>query len=215
MSSTLSLLAPASAVARDGSLWDGMLVMQIPPTEKIIRTLVVYAALALLLRLAGKRQMAQLSTFDLVVALLLSNVVQNAIIGDDNSLTGGLLGAAVLVAVNAAVDRLCFVVPAADRIFNGRDTRLIADGRIDEEGLRRVGLAKHELLSTLHRQGADHIHEVHLASISPGGNITVELKKHEQDVNKGEFEAGMARLTALVEARFAELEAAVRAGGAR
>ena len=214
MTTVLPLFA-AVANEDDPSMWTSMFIFEIPPTEKLLRTVAVYAAMVVILRLAGKRQMAQLNNFDLVVALLLSNVVQNAIIGNDNSLVGGLLGAVVLIAVNGLVDRLCFSSPLVDRVFNGRDTRLICDGSLDGDGMRSVGLTRHDLLSVLHRQGADHIHEVQTASISPGGNITIELKKHEQNVNKGEFDTAVRELTTLVETRFAALEAAVRAQAAR
>ena len=79
--------------------------LDVPAGEKILRALAVYAALALLLRVAGKRNLAHLNSFDLVVVLLLSNVVQDALIGPDDSVTGGLLAAAVLVAANAVVVR--------------------------------------------------------------------------------------------------------------
>jgi len=75
--------------------------------EKLVRTVVVYLAIAILIRVAGKRLLAQMNSLDLVVVLLLSNVVQNAIIGPDNSLLGGLLGAAVLIGFNAIVDQRC------------------------------------------------------------------------------------------------------------
>src|SRR3954451_14100376 len=93
-------------------------------TEKILRTLIVYAALAVLLRLAGKRDLAQLNTFDLVVMLLLSNVVQNAVIGADDSLVGGLFGAAVLVAGNAVVVRASVADERLARVFEGTPTVL-------------------------------------------------------------------------------------------
>src|SRR3954454_5432627 len=87
--------------------------------EKAIRTVAVYGALAVLLRLAGKRDLAQLNSFDLVVVLLLSNVVQNAVIGDDNSLTGGLLGAGVLIVVNSLVVRASVASPPIAKLFEG------------------------------------------------------------------------------------------------
>src|SRR5437763_7052349 len=99
----------------------------IPLAEKVIRTVGVYLAIAVLLRLAGKRDLAQLNTFDLVVMLLLSNVVQNAIIGPDNSLVGGVIGAAILVAVNAVVVRSAAASPRLERVFEGTPTVLIDD----------------------------------------------------------------------------------------
>jgi uncharacterized membrane protein YcaP (DUF421 family) len=110
--------------------------------EKVIRTVVVYAALAVLLRLAGKRDLAQLNSFDLVVMLLLSNVVQNAVIGPDDSLVGGLIGAAVLVAINAAIVRASVANSAVARLFEGTETVIVEDGRYDDRALRREGLRR-------------------------------------------------------------------------
>lgn len=103
--------------------------VEIPITEKIIRTVLVYGALLILLRLGGKRTAAQLNTFDLVVLLLVSNVVQNAIIGPDNSLVGGLIGAAALVGINDLVSRFARRNDAVDRAMEGRETRLVERGR--------------------------------------------------------------------------------------
>src|SRR3954451_13599769 len=105
--------------------------LDIPLLEKIIRTVVVYGTLAVLLRLAGKRDLAQLNSFDLVVMLLLSNVVQNAIIGPDNSLLGGLVGAAVLVGINAVVVRVSAASPPLAQLFEGHETVLVDNGRYD------------------------------------------------------------------------------------
>src|SRR5829696_7433263 len=92
-----------------------LLVVQIPVAEKVLRSVAVYLFLVLALRLAGKRELAQLNTLDLVVLLLLSNTVQNAIIGNDDSLLGGLLGAVVLLIVNYIVVRLGFRNPRLAR----------------------------------------------------------------------------------------------------
>src|SRR5438874_12594211 len=99
--------------------------MGVPVVEKAIRTAAVYGGIVLLLRLGGKRDLAQLNSFDLVVLLLLSNVVQNAIIGEDNSLIGGLLGAAFLVILNAVVVRLARLSDRATMVFEGDPTVLV------------------------------------------------------------------------------------------
>src|SRR5690349_22065768 len=91
-----------------GSIWSDMFTFQVPPIEKVIRTVVVYLVIAILIRLFGRRILAQLNLSDLVVVLLLSNVVQNAIIGDDNSVVGAVLGATVLVVFDYALDRIAF-----------------------------------------------------------------------------------------------------------
>ena len=103
---------------------------QIPLTEKILRTVIVYALIAVLFRLTGKRGLANLNTFDFIVIFLLSNVVQNAVIGNDNSLLGGMIGAVTLVAMNVAVNRLIAINATAARIFEGRATTVISDGQI-------------------------------------------------------------------------------------
>ncbi len=92
----------------DAKLWHDMFHLGVPVAEKVLRPVVVYGFLVLGLRLAGKRELAQLNPFDLIVLLTLSNTVQNAIIGDDNSVTGGLLGAATLLGVNALVVRFLY-----------------------------------------------------------------------------------------------------------
>jgi len=108
----------------------------VPAGEKVVRTVVVYAALALLLRVAGKRNLAQLNSFDLVVVLLLSNVVQNALIGPDDSLTGGLLAAVVLLATNALVVRVVSRSGRAVRLFEGEDVPLVRNGHFIDRSLR-------------------------------------------------------------------------------
>src|SRR6202451_2533245 len=99
-------------------MWHSMFAEQIPLAEKILRTVIVYAAIAVLFRLTGKRGLASLNTFDFVVIFLLSNVVQNAIIGNDTSLTGGVIGAATLVAVNSCLNRLIAVSASAARLLD-------------------------------------------------------------------------------------------------
>src|ERR1700742_5704 len=113
-----------------------LLVPGIPVTEKVIRTILVYAFLLIGLRLAGKRNLSQLNSFDLVVLLLLSNTVQNAIIGNDNSLIGGLIGAGMLIILNAVVVRVLFHYGKLDTIEGAPDT-LIRNGRILRKHLER------------------------------------------------------------------------------
>ncbi len=189
MTLTLAAQLPAS-IGTD--LWD----IQIPPVEKIIRTVLVYVAIVAIIRVAGKRLMAQMNSLDLVVVLLLSNVVQNAIIGDDNSITGGVIGAIVLVVVNAAAERIAQVWPAFRTFVEGRPTVVVRDGALIEGSLDRLGVNASELQTALRRQGADGIDEVDLATFDPGGSITVDVKRAEQALSYGEFTAAMARLEA-------------------
>jgi uncharacterized membrane protein YcaP (DUF421 family) len=157
----------------------------------------VYAGLAILLRIAGKRDLAQLNTFDLVVMLLLSNVVQNAIIGPDNSLTGGLLGGAVLVALNAGWVRVVNRRPKLTSFFEGTPTTLVSDGKV-VSSLHRLGLRRADVAVALRRQGAGSIEEVERASLEPGGSIVVDLKPEAEDLTVGDFRAGEAGQAALI-----------------
>src|SRR5580698_1044075 len=106
-------------------VFDHMFQLPLPVLEKLLRPVVVYLVLVLLLRLFGKRELAQLNPFDLVVLLSLSNTVQNAIIGDDNSVSGGVIGACSLLAVNWIVVRILFRSPKLTRVLEGRATTLV------------------------------------------------------------------------------------------
>src|ERR1041385_2295159 len=109
-------------------MWNDMFVIAVPLLEKVLRPVIVYLALVILLRIFGKRELAQLNPFDLVVLLSLSNTVQNAIIGNDNSITGGLIGAFPLLAVNYLVVRFLFRHRRLDQLFEGKPTVLIDHG---------------------------------------------------------------------------------------
>src|SRR5881296_4613381 len=114
----------------DAKLWSDMFHLGVPVAEKVLRAVVVYAFLVVGLRLAGKRELAQLNPFDLVVLLTLSNTVQNAIIGDDNTVTGGLLGAATLLLVNYLVVRFLYDHRKLDQLVEGCAEILVQDGKV-------------------------------------------------------------------------------------
>jgi uncharacterized membrane protein YcaP (DUF421 family) len=175
--------------------------MGIPVGEKVIRTVGVYVALLVLLRLGGKRDLAQLNSFDLVVVLLLSNVVQNAIIGSDNSLLGGVIGAVVLIAVNSAVVRATRATPMVERIFDGAPTTLVADGKFDDHAIRKEGLRRADVEAALRRQNANNVEEIQRLTLDPGGALIVELRPEEQTATKGDLAALEERLTALIRTR--------------
>lgn len=176
-----------------------LLDMGIPLADKVVRTLVVYAALVALLRFAGKREVAQLNSFDLVVLLLLSNVVQNAVIGPDNSLLGGLIGAVVLVAGNALVVRWVMRSSRAVKVLEGEPTVLIRHGRIDKAALRDLGLRPAEVAAAVRRQGASTVSEVAEASLTPGGTVIVRLNKDDENASKGDVERVERKLDAVLE----------------
>ena len=188
------------------TIWQSMFGFEIPATEKILRTLSVYLGLAVIMRLAGKRQLAQLNSFDLIVMLLLSNVVQNAIIGPDNSVAGGLLGAAVLVGFNAVMERIATISQRTTVIFEGTPTTLVADGRIVEGQVRRTGLRDPEVVSALRHQGANNLGEVRRATLEPGGSISVELSREAETATFGELRQAVADLQRHLDERLSVLE---------
>lgn len=172
----------------------------VPLGEKVIRTVAVYVAIALLLRLAGKRDLAQLNTFDLVVMLLLSNVVQNAIIGNDNSLAGGLFGAAILVVVNAAVVRIATSNRTMFRVFEGSESVLVDGGEFVLPTLHREGLREADVDVAVRRQGANDVTEVQRAVLAPGGAVVVTLKPEAQPATKADVASLAAAVRRLEEA---------------
>ena len=178
----------------------------IPVAEKVARTVVVYGGLAVLLRVAGKRNLAQLNSFDLVVVLLLSNVVQNAIIGPDDSLTGGLLGAVVLLGVNAVVVRVVNRSDRAVRVFEGQDVPLVKNGRFVDRALRKEGLRRADVEAALRAQNADGAPDVAEATLSPGGSIVVWLKPERMNATREDLAKINARLQAIERALFERRE---------
>jgi uncharacterized membrane protein YcaP (DUF421 family) len=162
-------------------MWNDMFVLGVPFIEKILRPIVVYLALVVLLRIFGKRELAQLNPFDLVVLLSLSNTVQNAIIGNDNSVSGGLVGASTLLAVNYLVVRFLFKHRRLDQIVEGKSTTLIEGGKVLPGNLARELLSHSELLTVLHRQGFDDVDEVERCVLEPSGTFAVKRKLPAQD----------------------------------
>ena len=195
-----TMLAGSVPTPMSRSISNDLWAFQIPPLEKVLRTVLVYLAILVIVRVAGKRLLAQMNSLDLVVVLLLSNVVQNAIIGDDNSLVGGVLGAVVLVAANAGLERIAQVFPAFRRVVEGRPTPVVRDGEVIDGALDRLGMTRGELNWALRHQGADSVEEVETATLDPGGSLTVDLKDEEQALSQGEFRAEMARLHARLDA---------------
>src|SRR5450755_2244893 len=141
-------------------MWGDIFTVGVPIAEKVLRPVVVYVFLVVALRIFGKRELAQLNPFDLVVLLSLSNTVQNAIIGNDNSLTGGMIGAFSLLATNYLVVRFLFKHRRVDQIFEGSPTVLVKEGKVCRDGLARELLTESELLSVCHRQGFGDLDEV-------------------------------------------------------
>ena len=189
---------PKEAPVFLASISDDLFTMGIPTAEKAIRTVAVYLGVLILLRLAGKRDLAQLNTFDFVVLLLLSNVVQNAVIGNDNSLIGGLLGAAILVAANSLLVRLVRGSDLAIHLFEGMPTVLVRDGQLDYGAVKRLGLRADDVVQAIRHQGANDVDEVREAVLEPGGSILVTLKDDEENATKADIRRLEAKLDALL-----------------
>ena len=166
----------------EAKLWSDMFHLGLPVIEKILRPVVVYGFLIVGLRLAGKRELAQLNPFDLVVLLTLSNTVQNAIIGDDNSVTGGLIGAATLLIVNYFVVRFLYGHQRLDRLIEGDTDVLSENGRIMMDRLQKELITLPELEMAAHKQGFASLAEVERAVIEPGGALSFLGKKPDAEV---------------------------------
>jgi uncharacterized membrane protein YcaP (DUF421 family) len=153
-----------------------MFHLGLPVIEKILRPIIVYVFLVVALRVFGKRELAQLNPFDLVVLLSLSNTVQNAIIGDDNSVTGGLIGAFALLGTNYLVVRFLFRHRRLDQMIESRPTVLIEGGQINTRALTHELLSEAELLTVAHRQGFKSLTEIERCVIEPNGTFFIEGK---------------------------------------
>jgi uncharacterized membrane protein YcaP (DUF421 family) len=177
------------------SILNDMFQMQLPLLEKLLRPVIVYLVLVVLLRLFGKRELAQLNPFDLVVLLSLSNTVQNAIIGNDNSVSGGIVGAIGLLGINWLVAKILYKSPRLNRVFEGRATVLVRNGKIDDKAMRRESLSYEELTDVLHRQGFTTIDQVGLCELEPSGTFYVEaVEPTSTEAHHAEL---LARLDAL------------------
>lgn len=153
-----------------------MFNLALPVAEKMLRPVIVYFFLVVVLRIFGKRELAQLNPFDLVVLLSLSNTVQNAIIGDDNSVTGGVIGAFTLLAINYIVVRFVFKHRRLDQLVEGTPTVLIENGSLRKDALARELLTESELEVVAHRQGFGSLSEIERAVLEPGGTFFLKAK---------------------------------------
>ncbi len=149
-----------------------LLVPEAPLLALIVRAAVVYAFLLVALRVAGRRELAQMTSFDLVLLLVISNAVQNAINAGDNSLVGGLVSAVTLLALNWLVGYATFRWRRVERLVQGKPLRIVTDGRIHLGALRRELLTLSELRSALRKQGINRISECGAVTLEPDGTLT-------------------------------------------
>ena len=153
-------------------MWGHLMTSEVSIAEKALRTVAVYLFLVAGLRLFGKRELGQLNPLDVIVLLLLANTVQNAIIGNDDSLAGGLVGAAVLFVLNAVLVRLAYRNPRVRRLIEGRAEEVIRDGHVLPSALRRNLITREELEAAARKQGIDHLKDVECAHLEVSGAIT-------------------------------------------
>src|SRR3954465_10559549 len=145
-----------------GSLDNGIFDLHLGIDEKILRSLLVFMFLAVALRLGGKRELGQLNVLDLAVLLLASNALQNALIGDDNSVTGGVIGASTLFVANYFFVRLTFSSARARRLLEGTPRVLLRNGEADADALRKEAITEMELVSIAAEKGFPDLHQVGL-----------------------------------------------------
>ncbi len=165
-------------------MWKDMFVLAVPLLEKILRPIAVYFFLIVSLRLSGKRELVQLNPFDLVVLLTLSNTVQNAIIGDDNTVTGGVIGATSLLVVNYLVVRFLYNHRKLDQLVEGRADVLVEDGKVRMGNLKRELITMAQLEAAARKQGFESVAEVQQCVLEPGGTITFIGKKPGTDESR-------------------------------
>src|ERR1700692_1001545 len=197
---------PGSGLEKESVLIESMFHLPLPVMEKILRPVIVYLFLVGYLRLFGKRELAQLNPFDLVVLLSLSNTVQNAMIGDDNSVSGGVIGAFSLLTINWLLTRILFRAPKLNKLFELPPTVLIRHGAVDWEAMKKEALTELELRSVLHKQGFDDFNQVEKCVLEPNGNFYLEgIKSMSDDAQRAELMKAIEALTREVKDMRAQL----------
>ena len=155
------------------SLDHGVFDLHLGIDEKILRSLLVFIFLAVALRLGGKRELGQLNVLDLAVLLLASNALQNALIGNDNSVTGGVIGASTLFVANYLFVRLTFSNARARRILEGSPRVLLRNGRPDHDALRKEAITETELVNVVLEKGFSDLSDVGLIVLETNGQMVV------------------------------------------
>ena len=174
-------------IAFADSAWQNMFVLdheKVMWIEKILRPILIYITLVLFLRLFGKRELAQLNPFDLVVLLTLSNTVQNAIIGDDTSVSGGVVGALTLLGLNYGISFLKFKNKKIESLIEGKPVTIISDGKMDKKALRRELMTKEDLDILAHREGYENADDIEKCILDPNGSFLVDGK---DEIKDGQF----------------------------
>ena len=176
-------------------IWKDMFVMGLPLLEKILRPIFIYAFLVVSLRLSGKRELVQLNPFDLVVLLTLSNTVQNAIIGEDNSVLGGIIGATSLLVTNYLVVRFLYDHRKLDQLVEGRADVLIENGKVRTQHLKQELITMAQLEAAARKQGFESLRDVEQCILEPGGTLSfIGKKPAAEDIRHQELVGKLERL---------------------
>jgi uncharacterized membrane protein YcaP (DUF421 family) len=158
-------------------MWHHMFSSGVPLLERVIRAGLVYVFLLLAVRIFGKRELGQMTSFDIILLLSLSNMLQNAMIGADDSVIGGIVGAAVLLAINLMVALVVFRFRRVERLVQGEPKVLIENGALQRGALRSELLTEQDVLSAIHNAGLDGYDDVRYAISEPSGQISIIPKK--------------------------------------
>jgi uncharacterized membrane protein YcaP (DUF421 family) len=185
-----------------GSFLSDLFVPGVSVAEKVVRPIVIYLFLVALLRIGGRRELAQMNAFDLVVLLMLANAVQNAIIGDDNSLLGGIIGGTTLIVLNLGVNWYLYRHPGVDRRIEGDPKPLVKQGKLLHHNLKQELITEQELLAMIRRQGVDSIEACDEVTLETSGVISV-IQKQPSDADRATQDM-VARLER-IEARLEQL----------
>jgi uncharacterized membrane protein YcaP (DUF421 family) len=152
---------------------DDLWILQVPVMEKVLRAAVGYAFLLIAFRVLGRRELGRLTDFDLVVVLVVANVMQNAMIGEDTSLTGGLIGAATVLGLNVMIGAAVYASRRVERLVDGDPIIIVADGRLLRPRLRRELITENEVLAAARNAGIQQLADVRLAILESTGEINV------------------------------------------
>ena len=181
-------------------MWNHIFDLHLSLGEKVVRAVIIYAFLVIALRLVGKRELSQLNTLDFVVLLAVANAVQNGLIGDDNSVTGAVVGATVLFIVDAVLAWVLFRQTRLQRLVEGTPTLLMDEGRVLEDALQREEMTREDLLVEIQSAGAATLDDVSTASLLPSGKVIVVPKEPSQStLQYDDLRARIDHLTELVE----------------
>jgi len=158
--------------------WHEMLMPKPSWAEKILRPVLVYLVLMVVFRMVSKRELAQATLFDFLIILLISNVVQNAIIGDDNSVLGAIAGALTLVAITAILNRIAATSHKARVLMEGNPVLLVHEGRVLEDAMKAQAVTRYDLFSNIRKAGIARLSDVGLAMLELDGTISIIHRDH-------------------------------------